>query len=381
MVEPGLRLVLVGEAGPLRASRTAVGLAAATFGAALLATALGAGAARQPQDPRALADATLRLALERGSADPEVRSSLQAMRGTLGSRPLDGRTRVAYAAVLAGLAKSTRDLEAAAFHADLAARNAPVTVPVIRGAVLVLVRAQQLDRALEWLRGMFRYDAPAAARLLLEIEPLVPAERLGQAVEESGDACLAWTRTLRGAGRYADADAALASARARWPDHVGLLLEAAGLAFGARDPTALADLLPPDRDLPDEPSAALLHAYRALSEARRGDAIRARADLRRGLDLAPESDWLRVVSGDVLAALGADAEALALWSGLRYSVPAEALSTRIAVLRRIARLDETRGRSGSALRAWREVLTLAPGDAEARHRVEALTGQSNGRAR
>lgn len=376
MVDRELRLVGPGEIRPRRAATPAValGVAALTLGAALCATILGADVARRPADPRADADATLNLALERGADDPSVRSNLRAMRRRLGSQPLDSRTRVAYAAALAGLATSTHDLDAAAFHADVAARGAPVSVPVIRGAVHVLVRARDLDGAIGWLRGMFGYDAPAAARLLLEIEPLLPAGRLEEALAPSGDAWLAWARTLRRAGRGADADASLADARALWPTHVGLLVEAGASAYGAGNVRALGNLLPPDEALPDDPRAAFLYLYRAVVAAERGDPARARADLRRGLGLAPRNDWLRVVGGDVLLTLGAEDEALAMWSGLRYSVPGEAQGTRIAVLRRIARVDEARGQAGAALRSWREILSLAAEDAEARRRVAALTG-------
>jgi hypothetical protein len=41
-------------------------------------------------------------------------------------------------------------------------------------------------------------------------------------------------------------------------------------------------------------------------------------------------------------------------------------------VRRLARLDELEGRSGTALRLWREVLVLAPGDSEAERRIADL---------
>jgi len=372
----GLRLV---ESGPsiarLPAPRWAVaGLSACILAAALVATLLGAGSPRRAADPRAAADAVLRLALERGADDPTVRSDLQALRLALGRRPLDSRARVAYAAALAGLATGTGDLDAAAFHAERAARLAPVTVPVVRGAVLVLERSGDIDAALRWLGAMFRYDAGAAARLLLEVEPLVPADRVAEALAASPAAWLAWSRTLARAGRAEDAAAALSAARARWPGDLGLLGEAAARAFGAADFLALGALLPADLALPAERGAGMLHVYRAVLAARSHDPVRARADLARGQALDPGNAWLRIVAGDALDTLGATDEAVSLWNAVQFGAPRSATSTRVSVLRRLARSDERRAQAGAALGHWRELLSLVPDDPEASRRVLALTG-------
>jgi tetratricopeptide (TPR) repeat protein len=354
----------------------AVGWTAGLLALALLATALGADRARRSTDARGRADGALRLALERGNDDPTVRRELQDLRRPLARRPLDSRTRVAYAAVLAGLATTTRDLEAAAFHARAAASLAPVTVPVVRGAVLVLVRSGSIEPALESLRGMFSYDAPAAARLLLEIEPLVPAGRAADVPVASPTALLAWSRVLDQAGRREEADAVLVAARSRWPADLDLLVEAAARAYRTHDLPRLGKLLGPELALPRDRRAGMLHTYRALVAARLGDANAARSDVERALDLDPDNTGLRILAGDALETLGAIDDAVALWTAVRFTAQDAPVATRVAALRRLARVDERRSRAGSALRLWREVLALAPADPEAERRVAALTGAS-----
>ncbi len=359
-------------ARPHRAA--AIGWTSGLVAAALLATALGADAARRASDARGRADGALRLALERGNDDPTVRRELDDLRRPLGRRPLDSRTRVAYAAALSGLATTTRDLEAAAFHARTAASLAPVTVPVVRGAVLVLARSGSIEPALERLQGMFTYDAPAAARLLLEIEALVPPGRVSEVVVASPTALLAWSRVLDQAGRRNESDAVLDNARSSWPADLDLLVEAAARAYRTSDLPRLGKLLGPELALPRDRRAGILHTYRALVAARAGDAGAARSDVERALDLDPDNAWLRILAGDALDAAGALDDAVALWTAVRFTAPDTPVATRVAALRRLARVDERRARAGSALRQWREVLALAPGDPEAARRVAALTG-------
>jgi tetratricopeptide (TPR) repeat protein len=374
VTSPRLKLVAIEVRAEPPARRAAIGWTAGLLALALLATALDADRARRSADPRERADRALRLALERGNDDPTVRAEVETLRQGLERRPLDGRTRVAYAAALTGLATSTRDLEAASFHARTAARLAPVTVPVQRGAILVLVRAGGTETALERLEAMFRYDSDAAARLLLEIEPLLPKNAASRVVVASPAARLAWSRTLVQAGRREEADRLLEEARTSWPADEDLLVEAAGRAYAARDLPRLGAILGPSVVLPEDQRAGILHVYRALVAARAGDSERAKADVERALALDPENSWLRVLAGDALETVGSVDAAVALWTAVRFEATDASVGTRIAVLRRLARADERRTHAASALRQWREILTLAPGDAEAERRVSALTG-------
>jgi hypothetical protein len=157
--------------GPWRATPAVLGLF--VVGAALGATWLGADEARRTIEVRELAEDALQTALQRGSADRDVRDALVDLRRTLGWRPLESKTRVIYASLVLGLATRLDDMRLAEFHAGRASELSPVTVSIVRASALVLANTGDPDRALRLVRRMFGYDAPRAAKTLAQIESLV----------------------------------------------------------------------------------------------------------------------------------------------------------------------------------------------------------------
>ena len=112
---------------PARRRRAATaGLTVSVLVAAALATLLGADRARRSMDPRKIAEGALQASLEHGNDAPVVREVLVDLRRSLGRRPLDSGTRVAYAGLLLGLSSSVEQTRAAAFHARRASELAPV---------------------------------------------------------------------------------------------------------------------------------------------------------------------------------------------------------------------------------------------------------------
>lgn len=298
------------------------------------------------------------------------------MRAGLGARPLDGRTRAAYASLLVEVADDD-NLAAAAFQARRAAELAPVTVPVVRVATLVLARAGDLDRALTLTRGMFAYDPGQASGLLAEIEPVLADRSPAEGLPDLPDAWLAWSRQLSRAGRGDEAAAWVDRGLARWPRDAGLRENAAGRAVAGGHWAALSKLLPDDEALPDDPSSSPLLAYRARGRATRGDSAGAIADARRAATLAAGRPWDLTRAGDAIAAVGDPDGAIGAWRQALHRLPSRDAgpgSLRISLLERIARTDDRRGHAGDALRGWRAILAIAPEHDEARRRVTALGG-------
>lgn len=341
--------------------------------AALVATWLGADQARRKIEVRELAEGALKTALQRGSEDSDVREALVDMRRTLGWRPLESKTRVVYASLVLGLASRREDMELAAFHADRAAELAPVTVPVVRAAALVLANTGRLERALELIRHMFSYDPSRAAATLAQIETLVLGVRLDEGIPESADAWLAWSRQLRIDGRRDEAEAWLERAHERWPDHVPTLVRMAGAAYRRRDWPALERLLPPGKPLPAEREAATLHIWRAHLALQGGRSDEAVTDVETALRLQG-SGSIRTLAGDFFERMGDPARARREWSRALHGTSRESLSTRRALFLRLARLEDRHGRPAAALRFWEAVLEIDPDHAEARRRVDDLSG-------
>jgi tetratricopeptide (TPR) repeat protein len=359
------------------AARAAVVVVTAAVAiAAVAATLLGADAARAPADSLARASAILERALREGPRSASVLRDVRELRARLGARPLDGRTRVAYASFLLELAEADDDLPAATFHARRAAAMAPVTVPVVRAASLVLARANAPAEALSLAREMFAYDPDDAAALLALIEPDVGEGSAANGVPDSPEAWIAWPRRLSRSGREDEARVWTERGLGRWPRHPGLLESAASRAASRGDWDAVLALLPPEEPIPDSASAAVLLAYRAQGRARRGDAAGAVDDARRATRLAAGNSWRLSLAGDAFLAAGALDEAGARWREALYRVRAgeDGNPMRVSLLGRLARLEERRHREGDALRAWRAVLKIEPGNDEARRRVAALTG-------
>jgi tetratricopeptide (TPR) repeat protein len=342
--------------------------------AAVLATLVGADEARRSIPAREIGTAAINRSLEVGSADPEVRDAVVGLRRALGRRPLDSGTRIVYASVLLGLSRSLDDVRAAAFHADLAAQIAPVTVPVVSSATLVLARGRETGASVDWVRRMFGHDAPEAARALSRIEPFLSPDQLETALPPAPVAYLAWESRLRGDGRESDAELVLDRARSRWPDHPEILRRSASRALARRDYEALAALFPPDLVLPEEAASAPVLTFRARAAALRGDRESAREDLELALRLAGDRGEVRILAGDVFVVIEELDRARNLWNRELFLIAPEFPDRRVRVLRRLARLEERAGKGGAALRHWREVLKIATDDPEARTRVGALTG-------
>ena len=352
----------------------AAGIGFTLLALAGLATLLGADEARRSFKPREVAAAILDTALERGSDDPEVRDALVAMRSSIARRPLDTKTRVAFSKATLGVARTTDDLEVAAFHARLAARLTPVTVPVVRGAALVLLNTGHTDESLALIRAMFEYDAGAASRLLALAEPLVARRQVEQAVAETPEAWREWARQLRQLGRGEEAGEWFERGLERWPEDLPLLVQVAGRTARANDWEKLDGLLR-ERTLPDEPGAAILYVYRARLHGRAGNPDGAASDLTTAVRLASRSTSVHIQAGNAYLAMGAAADARRSWNRALFLLEQGQDDRRSSVLRRLARLEEAQGRHGTALRHWRAVLRLAPDDEEARRRIAALTGR------
>ena len=321
-----------------------------------------------------LASAAVRTALERGSSDDEVRSRLIRLRREISRRPLDGLTRTIYASLLQGLSRSVEDTRAAAFHAGLAAELSPVTVPILRVASLVLARSGETEQALRLVRGMFEFDAPAAAALLERLEPFVYTDQLERGLADSPGAWIAWARLLHRTGRSPEADALMDRGHGRWPEDLSILLQLSARAVGKQDWNGLSDLLPEDLEIPDGPAAAQLLTYRARARAIEGAAEAARSDVRRALRLGGTELGVRTLAGDALQAVGDLAEARRLWNGLLFELGERSPETRKGILLRLARLEDADGPPATALRLWRSLLEIDPDHLEAQRRVDALAG-------
>jgi hypothetical protein len=372
MGRPELHLI-VADSAARRPSRTAAVLLASCLAAlAALATLLGADAARVRTDPLSSARQVLMGSLTGGAGEDGVRSELIALRDRAARLPLDARARAAYASLLAGTARDQETLEVAAFHAGVAVRLAPVTVPVVRAATLVLAQAGRTGEAVELVRGMFAYDPNAAARLLLLLEPQLARDETARAVAETPRAFLARAAVLLGARRVGEAAALVDEGVTRWPQDLDLLALAAARAVAAQDWARAAALLPRDLTLPDEPAAAMLLVYRARSRAAGDDALGAAQDLERAAVLGAAMPVLLREAGDGWLALERLDRAREMWNRALHATAASEVAQRADTVRRLARLDELEGRSGTALRLWREVLVLAPGDSEAERRIADL---------
>ena len=256
-----------------------------------------------------------------------------------------------------------------------------MTAPVIRAAATVLARCGEKDQALDLVRAMFGYEPSSAARLLTSLGPFLPLEALSRGAEEAGvpsepSAWLAWSHELRRQGRKDESDAWLEEAYRRWPDHLSILRSLAARALGRQDWEQLGRILPPEGDLPEEPSAAALFAYRARLNAERGRAEEARDDAEKAASLGSQGIWIMTLVGDALLASRDPEAARHAWNRALFALPGgdDHRSTRVGLLVRLARLEDAHGRPADALRAWRAVLEENPQHRESRRRVDDLTG-------
>jgi len=353
-----------------------VGLALALLASAALGTLSGADLARQRIVPREIAEATLGVALERGSSDPDVRQNMIDLRRRISRRPLDSKTRIAYASLWLGLSRRLDDLTVAAFHARRASELAPVTLPVVRPAVLVLANTDQLDAALALTREIFEFDAQEAAKLLASVEHLTDETSFRQGMPESPEAALAWFDQLNTLGRRVEAREWLETTYSRWPDHPIALRHTAATAVRKRDLARLAELFPEDRSLPDEPDFAIPMIFRAHLKAAQGDSESARADIAHALTLDTRSSWPSVHAAQAYVALGDYDEARGQFNRALFGFPRteSMVATRRHILSAFARMEEEHGQPAASLRLWNSLLELDPENVEARRHIDDLTG-------
>jgi tetratricopeptide (TPR) repeat protein len=274
------------------------------------------------------------------------------------------------------LAGSPEQANAAAFHARRAAALAPVTVPVVGGAALVLARCRQTQEALALVRSIFAYDPSAAARLLAELEPFAEARDLDGAIPDDPAAWLAWSRQLRRSGRDAESEGRLREALDRWPDHLPTVAAFAERAVARADWNALGRVLPSNPLPAGGAIDSTILAYRARWRAQTGDVEGARADAEEAVRQAGTISAILTLAGDAMAAASAPVRARELWTRALHGLPRgdSQRSTRVALWTRLARLEERHGRPADAMRAWRAVTEIEPGNAEARRRLDDLSG-------
>lgn len=350
-------------------------LAFAVLGAALAATLLGAGRAREPFDAGQLVLRAVEPSL--GGQAPDA-ASLRALRARLSLRPLDGAARVTYAGALEAVASGPEEAEAAVFHARVGASLAPTTLPVLRGAALILARCGREEEALALVRAAFVPDAAGAARLLGDIAPYLSEHAVEEGLRDEAKSWVAWAGRLCNVGRAREAEALLARVLERWPANVPARETIAGLALGRGGPQALARWVPPDLPLPEDPAAAGLLCYRARVRADRRDREGAARDIERALRLRGEDPGILSAAAEAFEALGDVEAAREHYRRAVYRLRAGAASrgARARLLVRLAQLEDRHGTAADALRAWREVALEFPEIEAASRRVEQLTGMA-----
>jgi tetratricopeptide (TPR) repeat protein len=374
MEKHSLKLVGMPRQERLKPVIATCALALMLLACALLCTLLGADSARSRIDPKEMGQELIEMSLQSGTTQAEIQASLIEMRRLVARRPLDTRARVVYSSLLLNFSSSIADTEAAAFHAGLSAELAPVTVPIVRTAALVLARCGELSTSLDLTRYMFSYDPVAAAGLLFSLRALASQEQIETGIAASPDAWLAWVRELRQVGYHEEAHRWLSMAHDRWPDHLAILQNMAARLAGQGDWEALSALLPPERLLPDEPDAAVILTYRARLKNHLGDTRGGRQDLERALGLAGDSDAVKILAGDAYLDLGDVDEARTLWRTVLFTLDSQADEMRRGLLLRLARLEDRHGEPAAALRIWRQLLEIDPDHREANRRIAILTG-------
>ncbi len=373
MERPELRLV--GSRADERPRPLLVALLAGSLtGAVLISWAVGADEARRPLPARTLAEAAVERALEQGNRDPQVRETLVLLRRALGRRPLDSRTRVAYASLLLSVTQHIDDTLAAASHAALAARLSPVTVPVVKIAAIVLARSRSRDDAAELVRAMFAYDPGAAAELLSRLESLLYAAQLERGLPDDPDAWLAWSRQLRIDRRAAESRQWIERTYRRWPDHLLAWQRMAELAARLGD-QPLVELFTRGRPVPETAAAAPVLMYRARAKAIRDDMEGAEHDIALGIELDPDSTLVRILAGQAYESFGAIDEARRSWNRALFMLPRSDTASRRRALVLLARLETRYGEPARALHLWESLLEIDSGNEEAKRNVAELTGR------
>jgi len=358
-------------ARPPARSRGLAAVSAFALAAALVGFVFRPAPGPVERDPFAYARETLDRMLVEGTTSADVRDRMRRFRARLGRAPLDSRTRGAYSALVLFGGVGPAAMEAASFHALLAAEYAPVTVPVVRRAAFVLVESRRYDEALDLVRDMYGYDAEAASGVLATLRPFVDPDRLRNGLPDAPDAWRSWADRLARDGRPEESVATLESGLERWPDDLGLLTALALRRTRTRDAAGLLSLLGP-REIPGGSDSALLRVLRAQALAWNGDDVAARADLESAYGDAPDDlDVLRH-GGDVWDALDEPDRARRWWNRGRFLVPSSNPAGQAPFASRVALMEDRRGRPVEALRAWRVVLSLDPDNEFARKRIREL---------
>ena len=374
---PPLRLVATGSAVRTRGARVVVALALPLAVIAVTSGALGADEARTSESPWDTSGEAARAALGAGPGDPSVRGALVALRERIGARPFLAEARAAYAAVLLEAAFGTPDAAAAAFHAQAAAEWSPVSRPVVALAADVLLRAGRADDAVEWVRAMFGWDPREAARMLERMETLLPPDRVARVLPDDPRAWEAWAVRLARSGRREGALALRTAALARWPGDPSVRVAAADALLREGEIEEFRRVVPPDLVVMESRENVALLAHRARSRGLAGDRDGAIEDARAAVRVGENEPGAFLRAGDALAAVGESEAARGMWvRALHGYRSARSRDATVAVLSRIARLDEREGRAGDAFRAWREVRDLDPGHREAAARLERLSGSA-----
>lgn len=78
------------------------------------------------------------------------------------------------------------------------------------------------------------------------------------------------------------------------------------------------------------------------------------------------------MAGDAWLALSRPDSAKDVWTQALHATPTDSIELRGESLRRLARLAESQGQGGTALRMWRDLRDLIPDDREATGRIEQL---------
>jgi tetratricopeptide (TPR) repeat protein len=219
---------------------------------------------------------------------------------------------------------------------------------------------------------MFEYDPPAAARLLATLEPFLASTAVREAVPDRPEARLARIRQLQRVGRKEEANVGLDQALERWPEELAIRGMAAERAYVDRNWRELARLLPTDEVYPDTFDSAPLYIYRSRTRASADDADGARADLDRAVELGGHRPWILNMVGDAWLEMERPELARGIWTRAMHASASESAELRAASTRRLARLAETQGQAGTALRLWRDVIELIPEDEEASRRIARL---------
>ena len=331
-----------------------------------------------PLDARDHVRNTVELALERGGAAPEVREALRELRRELGERPLDSARRVQYAALLLSLTREMQDTQAAVRHAKSAAALAPVTLPVVRLAALILARSGDTGGALNLTRSVFAFDVEGASELMLLLEEAVPTSELHRALPDRPDAWAGWASRLTQERRDDEAQEWLERAGERWPQNLEIRVAQARRAVQSSRWERLGALVsePLAEDWRQSTEGESWAGLRALWLARSGRDAEARTllnDLEREARMNPP---LLTSIGDAHLALGDPDSSRRAWSEALFRTSSNALSTRVTLHVRLATLEQERGEASAALRHWRAILKLDPEHPLAQRQVEKLTGRS-----